>query len=473
MEYQICMLYIDAISVIEHETGNYACIGESGEDEVGASGSKVYCHLESSQDHMDKQSAIELDRKKSGELNTELHSGTKNQSCDSNVMNAECTSVHCETNSVSSLEIVDSSGIEMDEKCSEADSSKPTPPLAHLNIGLEEGARLSIVLQSLLSQSAVPFIRYVDIQQGIRCKGVFDKDGISIQFCGDGEAGYQLIVADVDRKTNMTMWTAKSLEEKVEKVNWNEWKENDIVDLNNTGSYWEGGVLNGWERCGYGKEYNDENNLVFEGFMLGDKKVCHGKEYRGIRGEKNGLVYEGGYVNSVRDGFGRLYNLNGELEYEGEWSDNHPLSGRTEKDLVWENGDDLVVPVLTEELTVSKGLYNDETLTTLHFPPLLNRLKKINIRSDCFKYVREFVVNGLGALKELEIAYSSFSISYEGREDGRCCITNCPKLRLLDIGYGSFADFKYFELSNVDSLQTLSIGERCFWDTTTCILKGE
>ena len=429
--------------------------------------------MESRQDHLGKQSAIELDRKKSSELNTELHFETKNQSCGSNDTNSEYTSVHCETKTVFPLEMVSSSDIEMGGKCLGVDLSNLTPPLARLNIGLEEGACLSIVLQSLLSQSTVPFIRYVDIQQGIRCKGVFEKDGISIQFCGDGEAGYQLLVADVDRKTKMMMWTAKSMEEKMENVDWDEWKENDIIDLNNIGSYWEGGVLNGCERCGYGREYNDENNLVFEGFMLGEKKVCHGKEYRGIRGEKNGLVYEGGYVNSARDGFGRLYNLNGEIEYEGEWMDNHPLAGISEKNLVWENGDDLVIPVLTEELSVIKGFYNDEALTTLHFPPLLNRLKKINIRSDCFKYVREFVVKGLDELEELEIACSSFRISHESREDGRCCITNCPKLRLLDIGYGSFTDFNYFELSAVDSLQTLYIGEQCFWDAENCILKGE
>ena len=103
--------------------------------------------------------------------------------------------------------------------------------------------------------------------------------------------------------------------------------KNGVVDLGNAGRYWEGGVLNSCERFGYGKEYNEENNIVYEEFMFGDRRICHGKEYRGVydKNGRNRLVYDGEYCDGVRYGYGKSYDLNGEVEYEGEWIDNIPI----------------------------------------------------------------------------------------------------------------------------------------------------
>ena len=64
--------------------------------------------------------------------------------------------------------------------------------------------------------------------------------------------------------------------------------------------------------------------------ILEGKRVCYGKEYRGIRENNtsdNRLVYEGGYWNGVRYGIGKSYDMNGDVEYEGEWIDNLPVNG--------------------------------------------------------------------------------------------------------------------------------------------------
>ena len=58
------------------------------------------------------------------------------------------------------------------------------------------------------------------------------------------------------------------------------------------------------------------------------------------------------------------------------------------------------------------------------------------------------------------------------RDDGICRITNCPNLRQLEIGYESFVDFKSFELSNVNSLQSINFGYDCF-SFADFSLKGE
>ena len=39
---------------------------------------------------------------------------------------------------------------------------------------------------------------------------------------------------------------------------------------------------------------------------------------------------------------------------------------------------------------------------------------------------------------------------------------NCPNLRQLEIGNESFKDFQSFELSNLNSIQSIKFGNYCF-----------
>ena len=114
--------------------------------------------------------------------------------------------------------------------------------------------------------------------------------------------------------------------------------------------------------------------------------------------------------------------------------------------------------------------YRDEKLilSTNSF----NQLKSITIGSSCFQNIREFVIDGLESLEIVKISGNCFRISDEERDDGVCQITNCPNLHQLEIGYGSFEDFKSFEISNINSLQSIKFGECCFWYADFS-LKGE
>ena len=191
-----------------------------------------------------------------------------------------------------------------------------------------ERVRLETLLKFLLINPSICSTAYTSVLRKNLGNGVLCMDDVYIQLCGDEEVGYELIVADIERK-KMTVLYAGLMEDGLVEMGFSGLVENGVIDLNSTGRYWEGGVLNGecCSPCGYGKEYNDENNLVYEGFMYDGKRVCYGKEYRGIRDNKNGkngLIYEGGYLNGVRYGFGKSYDLNGDVEYEGEWIDNNP-----------------------------------------------------------------------------------------------------------------------------------------------------
>ena len=307
------------------------------------------------------------------------------------------------------------------------------------------------IAKILLDNPDAHFTGYVNIRTGSYYKVVMRSDSLHFQVREDENGGSEVVVADVAKKRLVCILTTSSMGSVFDTMDLDGMEENGVIDLESTGRRWEGGVLNGCECCGYGKEYNDENNLVFEGFVFGGKRVCYGKEYRGIRNNnngENGLIYEGGYWNGDRNGFGKLYNLHGDLEYKGEWVDNHPMNKLHDQSDCLRNGDDLLLSASIEELVIKDEVINDYTITSLHFSSLFIRLKKLEIGNKCFQNVRVFVLDGLENLESVKIGDGCFRISTEDRGDGVCRITNCPSLTQLEIGHQSFNDFKKFELLN-------------------------
>ena len=101
-----------------------------------------------------------------------------------------------------------------------------------------------------------------------------------------------------------------------------------------------------------------------------------------------------------------------------------------------------------------------------------HQLKSIEIVDKTFQHVREFVVEGLASLESVKIGDMCFRKDKKERNDGLCRITNCPNLRQLEIGYKSFVDVKSFELSNLNSIQSIKFGWGCFYYADFS-LKGE
>ena len=105
------------------------------------------------------------------------------------------------------------------------------------------------------------------------------------------------------------------------------------------------------------------------------------------------------------------------------------------------------------------------------------RLKRIEIGSNCFQNVRGFVLTNLLNLHDVKIGEecfritNSFNISNE-RSDGIFRIRNCPNLSKVELGDNSFCDFKYFDISELNSLHSIDFGRNCFWFSDFC-LKGE
>ena len=114
--------------------------------------------------------------------------------------------------------------------------------------------------------------------------------------------------------------------------------------------------------------------------------------------------------------------------------------------------------------------YGNE-LDQVHFSPLFSELKSLFIGTKCFQKIREFVLDGLESLESVKIGVECFRVDEDYSNNGICRITNCPNLRQLEIASRSFEYFKSFELSNVNSLQSVRFGGDCF-SFTDLSLKG-
>lgn len=335
-------------------------------------------------------------------------------------------------------------------------------------------------IQLLSNDYSSHFTGLLNLYNGNVDHGLFMRGHTYLQMNKRGEDVYQFIFVNRESK-EMKVWSASPINNQIKEENLRRRKENGVVDLGNTGCYWEGEVLYMDDhRCipyGYGKEYNEENNVVYEGFIVEGKRVCYGKEYHGIRKNKNGkneLVYEGGYVNGNRYGVGSSYELNGKMEYEGDWVDNQYAGNvcKNKEVIKTRAQTDLLVLASLEELAIKDGLQYYTTIPSLHLSPFLWRLKRIEISNTYFITIRELVLDGLKALESVKIGNDICRDVDDEHVGGLFCIKNCPKLCTLEIDESSFKEFDRFELSNVNSLQLIDIGNYCFQYVSTFVLEG-
>ena len=161
----------------------------------------------------------------------------------------------------------------------------------------------------MLKNSSIHSTSYSDLKHSDIIAGLFVKDNqyylqLTVKRNENDEFDhYELIIADKsDGKKKMAVLTADGLESELVEKDCSGMRENAIIDLDEEGRRWEGGEWNG-KPFGFGCEYSEEGNLVYEGFVFEGKKVCFGKEWNDD-GNNNCLMYEGGYWNDERCGKG-------------------------------------------------------------------------------------------------------------------------------------------------------------------------
>lgn len=95
------------------------------------------------------------------------------------------------------------------------------------------------------------------------------------------------------RSENVVEWNQLSVDNLI---------KDNIIDLSEKRERWEGDSLDHLP-YGYGRIFNSENQIVYEGFVFNGMKVCFGKEYY----EDVGIIeYIGHFYNNVRNGYGNI-----------------------------------------------------------------------------------------------------------------------------------------------------------------------
>ena len=183
----------------------------------------------------------------------------------------------------------------------------------------------------------------------------------------------RVIECDIQEKSMKVKTRNKNSSEWIE-MNMDSFIKNDIVDLNENGTRWEGDSLNG-SPLGYGRIYNPENQLIYKGFMFEGMKVCFGEEYYGDIGI---VEYEGNYYKNMKNGYGKLYDKKNELVYEGEWLNDKSLH--------------------EECLKIENELYDN----SIHFG-----INELIIGDNCECSISDLTLIGFNHLRLLEIGDNS------------------------------------------------------------------
>ena len=101
----------------------------------------------------------------------------------------------------------------------------------------------------------------------------------------------------------------------------------------------------------------------------------------------------------------------------------------------------------------------DDYLSELLDLSRFGELVELKIGSNCFNYVSVMSISRLPKLKSVEIGEKSFQ---NESADSQLMVKNCPALVSLKIGNQSFKGFKRFNLSEVNGLKSIMVGDECF-----------
>ena len=171
-----------------------------------------------------------------------------------------------------------------------------------------------------------------------------------------------------------------------------------ILNLNDEGERWEGPILDGMP-FGWGKRFDEDGALMYEGFSVNDTYCLYGREYYTDMGT---VRYEGNWCDGMRCGRGMLFDKRGQKVYEGEWVND--------------------TNAIERELIVTEVAL---------FPPFTSLLESLTVGENCCNANESLLLNDLPRLKVVRIGNNSFGA--ENQELLFSCV-NCPELVSITLG---------------------------------------
>lgn len=187
------------------------------------------------------------------------------------------------------------------------------------------------------------------------------------------------------------------------------------IDTNTESKVYEGTMI-GWKRMGYGTSYSNDRK-IYQGDFLDDKRCGIGKSF-----DDHGVIFRQGYW------------------YNDEWKPTNLICI------------DPVDPLLRSLVLDSSN--DPEILNLTGF----QTAEEIRVKKDKFETVNVVTISNLRNLRRLHFEESSCTMVGYSRPDRRLCVSDCPSLESIVMEKYCFSDYSLFELSHLDSLQSLVIG---------------
>ena len=218
-----------------------------------------------------------------------------------------------------------------------------------------------------------------------------------------------------------------------------------------SGFRWEGDICCNVE-CGNGCEFNDEDDLSYKGLKIMGLSEGLGTEYYTDWHEEAPL-YVGSWCYGKRHGEGKLYDRNGNLDYEGWYVEGKVTD--LPKNVVITN-DEVYCLSIVESITIASGAYNSNHILsfTRYFC-----LKSIVIENGACQNVCVFTVKGLRQLESIRVGKKA------------CTTTVCTWMMLRANRDYAQEHQKVFRVENCPNLQSIILGKQSFADYSKCIIE--
>ena len=232
-------------------------------------------------------------------------------------------------------------------------------------------------------------------------------------------------------------------------------EDRSIIDISENGNRWEGNAFLSMP-FGWGKLLDENNSILYEGFMFDKVYMGYGTAYHT---NSNKIYYQGYFCNGQTHGYGKFYDLHGNLLSEGlTYHNSQPIN----KLSVSMKGKLENVPSLLsntlETIYVDKASCPEQVDFCIVDMPELRSIKVGNncFSKKCFRNYRDFA----NSTPEEEKMFGSF------------CIRSCPKLKELFLGAMSFNNMNSCEFSNLPLLEVLTIPAKSFYVIHSLHIKG-
>lgn len=271
---------------------------------------------------------------------------------------------------------------------------------------------------------------------------------------------------------------------------------NESMERDCLGYEYENGVLKG-----FGEWRKDEFVELKQRFISKNEMIEYGGgSTRNLLSHKP--IYVGGYIfdeasgRMKRNGAGRVLNeWSGVCEYESEWEKGEELSRKRvplhdgwyhksvpveftrravtgyepfmlrTKGLLGMQGTGVKFeePSQIEEFSMGRSYYGIN-ITELKLNGL-NRLKRFETEPSPFSKVEMVDIDGMNELESIHFSNqgrSDYTHSGPYSDESSMRIVNCCKLKSVIIDLHYCTGYRFFELRNLPSLESLKIGESCF-----------